>query len=201
MLAEHAMRYAVGELPEWVYHVGRVAFPLFAFALALGMRARPDAKLAAVAVRMLAWGAVAQAAMQVVGRPPGQLNVLFTFALGLAAAGVLGSRLPSFAQALALAATAVASAWCEFGVFGVGLVAGCTTLARAKDPPVAGWIACAALLAGLAIPNHGHFALAAVPLALLIGALPVRLPRLRGAFYWAYALQFPVFAGMRVVLA
>ena len=201
MLAEHGMRYAVGELAPWAYEIGRVAFPLFAFALALGMRGRPPATLLAVTVRMLAWAAVAQAAMQVVGRPPTQLNVLFTFALGLAAAAVLGSGRPLFAQALALAVIVVASACCEFGLVGAGFVAACIAFARAKDPPGAAWVACAALLVGLAIPNHSHFALAAVPLALVIGALPIRLPRLRGAFYWAYALQFPVLAGMRVMIA
>jgi hypothetical protein len=44
------------------------------------------------------------------------------------------------------------------------------------------------------VPNGNHWALAAVPVAVLLAVLPVRLPRVRGIFYRLYALQFPVYA-------
>jgi hypothetical protein len=37
--------------------------------------------------------------------------------------------------------------------------------------------------------------------ACVLAWVPVRVPRLRGAFYWAYALQFPAYAGARALLA
>jgi hypothetical protein len=63
------------------------------------------------------------------------------------------------------------------------------------------WLAVAGLLVTLAVPNGNHFALAAVPVALIVWRLGIRVPRVRGAFYWAYALQFPVFAGARMAFA
>ena len=201
MLAEHWMRYAVGDLPAWLYACGRVAFPLFAFALALGLRDQPCTKLVQVLFRMLVWAAVAQATIQLVDAPENRLNVLFTFALGLAAAYGVGCISSPLLVAIQLAAIGVVSLWCEFGLVGVAFVAACVALARAGDRPLAAWIVVLALLGLLAIPNGKHYALAAVPLTLLIAKLPLRIPRLRGAFYWAYALQFPVYAGARFLLA
>jgi hypothetical protein len=201
MLAEHWMRYAVGDLPPWLFACGRVAFPLFAFALALGLRDQPCTKLVQVLFRMLVWAAVAQATIQLVDAPENRLNVLFTFAFGLAAAHAVGCIGSPLLVAIMLAAIGTVSLWCEFGLVGVAFVAGCTTIARAGDRPLAAWTAVLALLALLAIPNGNHFALAAVPVAYAVAWLPLRVPRLRGAFYWAYALQFPVYAAARALLA
>jgi hypothetical protein len=203
MLAEHWMRHVVGEVPGWVYQCARVAFPLFVIALALGLRTQSRARLRAVMLRMLAWAVLAQATLQCVDAPEGRLNVLFTFALGLGlVAAFEAERHPSpFVLALALAAAGTAALWCEFGVVGVAFVAAAVAIARADGPPAAAWLAVAGLLAALAVPNGNHFALAAVPVALIVWRLGIRLPRVRGAFYWAYMLQFPVFAGARMAFA
>ena len=201
MLAEHWMRYVAHDLPPWLFACGRLAFPLFAFALGLGLRGQSCSKLLRVLFRMLVWAAFAQVAIQFVDAPDNRLNVLFTFALGLAAAyGVacIGSPL---LVAILLGAIGVVSLWCEFGLVGVAFVAACVVLARARDRPFAAWVAALALLVLLAIPNGNHYAIAAVPLTLLIAKLPLRIPRLRGAFYWAYVLQFPLYAGARFLLA
>ena len=200
MLAEHAMRYVAGELPPWLYAAGRVAFPLFGFALALGLQGHSCGKLRKVIARMLVWAAIAQATVQFVDAPDNRLNVLFTFALGVAAAYAIGCVGQLGLAAFGLTVIGAASWWCEFGPAGAAFVAGCVTLARAGERPIAAWVAVLALLALLAIPNGNHYALAAMPIALLVAWLPVRLPRLRGAFYWAYALQFPVFAGAQTLL-
>lgn len=155
MFVEHWMRYVVGDTPEWIFRTGRVVFPLFVFALALALRSQSCSKLLKVIVRMFAWAIVAQATLQLVDAPEGQLNVLFTFA-------------------------------------------GAIALARAGDPPAIVWLAVTGLLAALAIPNGNQYALAAVPVALLVWRLGIGPPRVRGAFYWAYALQFPVFAVARL---
>ena len=200
MIGEHWMRYVVGSLPPWVYACGRVVFPLFVFSFALGLRALPLLKLRAVLVRMLAWAVVAQATLQFIDAPEGQLNVLFTFAFGLAAAWSFEAVRSPFLAALGLGAIAVAAIWCEFGPVGVGFVAATIVLARAADPPAAAWVVVAGLLTALAVPNGNHWALAAVPVAWLVWRLGIRMPRIRGAFYWAYALQFPVFAAARLMM-
>ena len=200
MLAEHWMRYVADDLPAWLFACGRLAFPLFAFALALGLRGQPCSKLMGVLFRMLVWAAVAQATIQLVDAPEDRLNVLFTFAFGLAAAHAVACIGSELLAAIILGAIGILSLWCEFGLVGVAFVAACVALARAGDRPRAAWVAVLVLLALLAIPNGNHFALAAVPLTLLVKMLPTSVPRLRGVFYWAYALQFPVYAGARALL-
>lgn len=197
MLAEHWMRYVVGELPTWVYDCGRVVFPLFVLSLALGLRSQPCEKLRAVLVRMVAWAVVAQVTIQFVDAPTGQLNVLFTFSLGLAAAYGLGCMTPSFGLALGLCAIGAVATQCEFGVAGVAFVTAAVAIARAKELPPAAYLVVLGTLVALAVPNGNHYALAAAPVAVLVWILRIRLPRLRGAFYWAYALQFPALAGAR----
>ena len=200
MLAEHWMRYVAGDLPPWLFAAGRVAFPLFAFALALGLQGHSCRTLGKVIARMLVWAAIAQASVQFVDAPDDRLNVLFTFALGVTAAYAIGCMRQLGVAAVALGVIGLVSWWCEFGPAGVACVAGCVTLARAGERPIAAWVVVLALLALLAIPNGNHYALAAVPIAFLVAWSPARLPRLRGAFYWAYALQFPVYAGARALL-
>lgn len=197
MLVEHWMRYGIGVLPDWAYAVGRLAFPLFVFALALGTARLPRARLPAIILRMLAWAIAAQAALLLVDAPDRQANILFTFALGLAAVWLVESEWPLFLQAVALAGITVAGLWCEFGVVGVAFVLVAVKVARAGDAPPAGWLAVAVMLAALALPNHTHFALLAAPLAVLVGRSGVRVPRIRHAFYWLYTLQFPAYALIR----
>jgi hypothetical protein len=200
MVGEHWMRHVVGSLPPWVYACGRLVFPLFVFSLALGLRSLPLHKLRSVTLRMFAWAIVAQATLQFVDAPERQLNVLFTFAFGLAIVFGFESLRSPFVQALGLGAVAVAAIWCEFGPVGVAFVAATIVFARAADPPAAAWVVVAGLLAALAVPNGNHWAIAAVPVAWLVWRFGIRMPRIRGAFYWAYTLQFPVFAAARLMM-
>lgn len=201
MLAEHWMRYVTGAWPQWLYLAGRTAFPLFVIALALGLSGQPWSSVRNVLIKTFIWALIAQVALQLVDASPTRLNVLFTFSLGLAATYGFVHVRSTFLLAIALFAIGAASLWCEFGPLGVAFIAGAVALARVEDPPAAAWISVAALLAGLAVPNGNHFGLAAVAIAFVVWRLGIKVPRLRGVFYWAYALQFPLFAAARVTLA
>ncbi len=201
MLAEHWMRFVVGMVPPWVYNCGRLAFPLFVFALALGLRSQGCPKLRTVLLRMFAWALVAQATIQLVDAPAYRLNVLFTLGLGVLVAYGLGCLGASLRAALLLCAVTLAAPWCEFGIVGVAFVAATVAVARAEDPPRAVWLVVAALLAALAVPNGNFYALVAVPVALVVWRLGLRVPRIRHAFYVVYAGQFVVFAGAQWLLA
>jgi hypothetical protein len=201
MFAEHWMRYVTGALPHWAYLGGRAAFPLFVFALALGLSGAAPATLGRVLLRTLAWAVVAQAGLWLLEPPPLSANVLFTFALGMAAALAVQRLDSAFLLALILAAIGALGFACEFGPIGVAFVAGAILLARKEDPPVLAWVAVALVLAALALPNGSHFALASIPMALAIRQWGPELPRVRGAFYRAYALQFPVYAAARWAIA
>ncbi len=201
MVAEHWMRFVVGELPSWLYLCGRMAFPLFAFALALGLAGKTRSQLRATTLRAFIWALVAQACMQLMDAPDGQLNVLFTFGLGLALVDIFDCVRSPFFRAVALFAAAAVAIWCEFGIVGVAFVAGAVALCRAQVPPAAAWAAVLGLLVALAIPNGNHFALVALPVAILVWRFGIVVPRVRGLFYWAYALQFPVYSAARLIAA
>ncbi len=200
MVAEHWYRYVVGQLPQWLYQCGRLAFPLFVIALACGLRHQARDRLASTVMRVLAWAIAAQALLQLVDAPAGRLNVLFTFTAGLALVVVFERAASTFLRALAMAAAGAIGMWCEFGPFGVGLVAAAVALGRAEQPPAVAWIGVLGLLAALAVPNGNAIALAAVPVASAVWLLGLRIPRVRGVFHWAYALQFPVYAAAHQVL-
>ncbi len=200
MVVEHWYRYVVGELPHWLYLCGRLAFPLFVIALALGLRQQARDRLASTVLRALAWAIAAQALLQLVDAPAGRLNVLFTFTVGIALVVAFERVASTFVRALAMAAAGAISLSCEFGPFGVAFVAAAVGLFRANEPPAAAWFGVLALLAALAVPNGNAIALAAIPVALVVWLSGVRVPRLRGVFHWAYALQFPVYAAAHQVL-
>ena len=200
MIAEHWMRFVVGELPSWLYLCGRTAFPLFVFALALGLAGKARSQIRATTLRAFVWALVAQAGMQLVDAPDRQLNVLFTFGLGLALVDVFDRVRSPFLRAVVLCAVAAVAMWCEFGVIGVAFVAAAVALCRAEHPPAAAWAAVLGLLAALAIPNGNHFALISIPVAILVSSSGIAVPRVRGLFYWAYALQYPVYAAARQIL-
>lgn len=194
MLAEHWHRYVVGELPHWLYLCGRLAFPLFVIALAFGLRRQPRDRLGVTVLRAFAWALAAQVLLQLVDAPPGRLNVLFTFTLGLSVVASFERLQSQLLRALVLGAAGAISLRCEFGPFGVAFVAAAVALGRAESPPLVAWLAVLASLAALAVPNGNAVALAAIPVAYLLWWSRLRVPRLRGVFHWAYALQFPVYA-------
>lgn len=200
MLQEHAFRYALDAVPVWSYLLGRLVFPLFVFAFAYGLAAAPWAKIRSILVRMFAWAAVAQLACLLVELPEPRLNVLFTFAFGLLAVHAIACGGSFWRSAALLGPVLLLGQACEFGLIGVGFVFSVVWLSRAEWRSRPGWLLAGFFLLALAIPNGSSFALLAVPVLWLLIRADYRMPRIRGAFYWLYAGQFPVFAAIRAVL-
>ena len=197
MLLEHFWRYAIGDMPPAVYQAGRIAFPLFAFALALGLGSKPCVTMRAVLVRIFAWAAIAQIACLTVEVPLTRLNVLFTLGLGLLGAYALSCE-PRWWRAAIFAVPIAILGWhCEFGLWGVGLVFALLQLARSGWESRNYWLLTGLMLATLAIPNRSISALLAVPAAYLVILSGLAIPRIRRVFYWIYVAQFPAFALIR----
>lgn len=80
----HALRYA---MPEWVYAVGSVVFPIFAFILGFNLASAVEKKDYAVEQRLMrylfAFGCFAQPFYWSFVNGPLPLNILFTLALGV----------------------------------------------------------------------------------------------------------------------
>ena len=197
MLLEHFWRYAIGEMPPAVYQAGRIAFPLFAFALALGLGSKPCVAVRVVLGRIFAWGLVAQVAGLLVDVPLTRLNVLFTLGLGLLSAYAFSCE-PRWWRAAIFAVPIAILGWhCEFGLWGAGLVFALLQLARSGWQSRNYWLLTGLMLVTLSIPNRSMSALLAVPAVYLVILSGITVSRIRRVFYWIYVAQFPAFALMR----
>lgn len=201
MLLEHWFRFVVGALPDAVYYLGRLVFPLFVFALALALRAASWPTVRRVLLRLFVFATVAQAARLLLAAPPADLNVIFTFGLGVLVVHALACAPRVWAVLLVLGATALVAPFCEFGLIGVAFVASCVMLARTRRPSLPQYIFAGVAFVGLAVPNQSYFALVAAPVAIAIYYTGLHVPRIRGFFYWLYAGQWPVLAVASRVLS
>lgn len=195
MLQEHYFRFVVGELPDWSYALGRLTLPLFAFALSVGLTQLTTDRKWRVFARLAIWGVIAQAATWAVGGY-GYGNVLFIFAL--ATLVVLSLERGLVIGIAAIGAAITLSLFCEFGPLGVGAVL-LMCLAQYRRS----WEGPCLLIAFLLIvaANRGDWTpIAALPIVVALSILEVGPPRIRHAFYWIYALQFPAFAAVRALL-
>lgn len=209
MVLDHVARYAIEGLGPVPWLLGRLVFPLFAIALGAGMARRKD--LADMLLRLVVWGAVAQAAMLFAYPGARQLNVLFTFGAGVAIAALIqkfGSaegRRPfaimlSLLGLLGAVLTACAS---EYGPVGAALVASAIWAGRRHDGGGAHWpsaltlTACVILLTPI---NGTAMAVLALPVAWAALRWPVELPRVRRLFYVGYAAQWAAVGALAWVL-
>lgn len=189
MLVDHVWLYVYGAT-WWSEAAGALAFPLFAVALAEGVKNQSPASRLRTLRRLLIGAAVAQACLLLV-RDSLPLNVIFTLGLGLALDTVWRSRSEWGAIAIA-AAIAGVGRLADFNVVGVALVFfACRWTATRCDRWLAAGVASIALL----FPwNGNHVALGALPLLWAISRMPKEVPRLPNAFYVIYAAQWPLIA-------
>lgn len=190
MLVDHLFLYVFGETNMIAERVGALAFPLFAIALSAGLCLRHEDYAWQILPRMVFFAVVAQVASLVV-RDGFPLNVIFTLALGVWGHLIWRSE-HSLARRVGLSAGILALGMaCEFSAVGVLLVWLLLDAMRSERWESLGLPLI--VLAMLSPFNSGsHFALLSPFVVLLVAAFSFELPRVRGVFYWAYVLQFPV---------
>lgn len=193
MLVEHVAHFALGWSNGWPFVVGRLAFPLFTVALALGCAHKTVPELRSIVVRLVGWGAVAGLVGGLV-RDPVPLNVLFTFALGVMLHATL--RDTGRWRFFVLLVVALLSMVVEYGPLGVAAVA-CAMHAARRDGrwEQGGWMLFSLLL--VCCVKFNEPALVAIPVVFGLLVLRLDVRRTRGVFYWAYVGQWPVIALMR----
>lgn len=185
MLIEHYYRYVVGAPPDWAFSLGRIVLPLFALSLGAGLAAAADetAALRRVVARLGIWFALVTVVSLPV-RDALPLNVLGTLALGLLFREALLQR-----AWIPLLAILVASVPFEFGPAGVLCVALLVDGAAGRGR----WMELCAGFGCAVLASMSFAPLLAVLVIALVQGFDLRLPRVRHAFYWVYALQFPAF--------
>lgn len=193
MTLDHVNRSLLGGALGFLYDIGRIAMPVFAFVLMYNL-ARPGARAAGVhgrvAARLLVFGALATPAYAALtgGWP---LNVLFMLA---AATGVVW-LIERGRFVLALVALAVSGALVEFLWFGLLACLGAWHYCR---QPTAGRLAMWALaLCSLWFVNRNLCALAALPLLWAASRIELPVARRRWFFYAFYPVHLALIWGWR----
>lgn len=194
MFLDHFGRHLLGYGQDtWVFALGRVAFPLFAFVLAVNLAREGDraARSARTARRLGVWCAVAVLPSIWARGEPMTINVLGTLALGAALCWTLTSRVSAAVRLAVCLAAAVLSGYVEFGLAGVFLIPAVYLWSVQRQPELAGLAALLVFLTGWLNASLGGTAamlgtLLSLPIVWMARSLPVAVPRLRLAFYLVY---------------
>jgi hypothetical protein len=177
-------------LPQvsWLRIIGRVAFPLFAYQLAIGYLHTRN--LSRYVRRLAVWGLIAQPVYMIAfGVRPWTLNIFATLLLGLLAIWGWDHR-RWWAVALALSLAAV-QLWLpavgpDYGLYGVLLCLASFVLFQHRDQLAIGH-GLLHVLAGIMFWPSQVYAVASIPFILWPPRLPLhRLPRLFYAYYPAH---------------
>lgn len=197
MIGDHVNLYLLGGAYPVLYLLGRLVFPLFAFALAEGLAGGGELRAQGVLKRLVLWACIAQVPWSAFSHSVG-LNVLFALAAGLCGylavfgGGALWKR--ALMGTLGIAVSVAA----EFGIAGFCVVF--FSMCRREKPDHRGYLVAYLLaLAALYAVNKTWFALA-VPLVIRGLQYIGELPRVRHLFYWMYPAHFVALAFARYAL-
>lgn len=207
MVIDHYNKFSNPEYSQIMFSVGRIALPIFVFVLAFNLSRIEADKMPTIAARLVFFGLLATPAYNSMGGTIlggwWPLNVLFLLA-GLVGVVYLvtvpvARRLQLYVyRALAVLLFVLVGALAEFfwvGL-GLGLVAwrvfvlfsrGENTGDKGRGEIAFLALAAAVLTALLCLINGNGWALAAIPVVLVVLWIPVaKLPRFKWFFYWFY---------------
>jgi len=176
MTGDHVAKVIYGGYVPGLSEAGRAAFPLFALVMAYNL-AQPGADLAKAIRRLGLWGLIAQPVHAWVFGYWLPLNILLTFTLCAVAVYAIGLR----RWGVLVFAAAVLPLFVDYQWAGVGFV----LLAWGAFKSRQFWPLLPAF-AGLCWFNGNLWALAAIPVALVLASVSAPVPRGRWAFYGYY---------------
>lgn len=209
MFLDHFGRHLLGYGQDtWVFALGRIAFPLFAFVLAVNLAREGDraTRAARTARRLALWGAVAVVPSVLARGEPMLLNVLFTLMLGAGLCWVMASERTWMPLRAGLCvAIAMASWYVEFGLGGVFLIPAIYLWCTERQWGAAVLAAILFFMTGWLNALNGGVpgmlgTLAALPIAWVVRLLPVSVPRLQLGFYLVYPLHLALIGLLKMGL-
>ena len=205
MVLDHVGRLLLGFGEQsWVYAGGRMAFPLFALALALNLArdGDPAARALRTARRLALWCALSVVPSVWARGDPWLVNVLGTLALGALVCWAFESDRGTAPRVAVTLAACTAAATVEFDLPGMLMVAGFHLWLRHRHLHLAVFAAVLLVLTGWLNAVFGGWpaflgTVALVPLAALVRALPLPVPRVQWLFYAFYPAHLAVIGVLR----
>lgn len=195
MVIDHAGKYLFEGAVPWMFALGRVSMPLFAFVLGYNL-ARPGMLASGgyrrLALRLAAFGLLATAPFIVLNKLPfgWPLNMMFTLLVAVLSAWLFDMRRPGATIAACLV-LAWGGALGEYWWPAIGLALCVWAYQRRPSRAlIAGFLACLMLLWFV---NGNLWALTAVPVLFALQWWPVVLPRAQWLFYAFYPLHLFAF--------
>lgn len=196
MLVDHSNKYLFDGSVTWMYALGRMSMPLFAFVLGYNL-ARPGmlahGGYRRLCIRLAAFGLLATAPFMAINHLPlgwWPLNMMFTLLVAVVSAWLFDMRNLSTTIGACLV-LAWGGSFVEYWWPAIGL---CLCVwAYQREPSralIAVFLACLVLLWFV---NGNFWALAAVPVLAMLRWWPVVLPRAQWVFYGFYPLHLAVF--------
>jgi hypothetical protein len=196
MVIDHANKYLFDGSQPWMYALGRISMPLFAFVL--GYNLARQGMLASggyrrLALRLAVFGLLATVPFIAINKLAGgwwPLNMMFTLLVAVISAWLFDMRRPGATVAACLV-LAWGGALGEYWWPAIGL---CLCVWAYQRQPsrglIAGFLACLVLLWFV---NGDLWALAAVPVLFALRWWSVVLPRAQWVFYAFYPLHLAAF--------
>lgn len=207
MTLDHANKILLNTQFAWMYNLGRLAMPLFGFILAYNL-ARPntlkDHICRRVVMRMFIIGLAAtpfyMAAFHHIGL--GSLNIMFTLSLTICILCLIDRSMHSrntdsiiIARALAVALFILSSLFVEGQHIAVVYVLAAWAYCKMQKI----WTLLIWILStvSLVLINSNHWAVAAIPIVLIVSKVNLKLPRLKWVFYVYYPLHLAILIGIQ----
>lgn len=204
MTLDHVNKYLLHDAHPALFAIGRLAMPLFAFALAYNL-ARPatleGGAYSRVLKRLAVIGAVSSVPFIALGGLGWGWWPLNIMAMLFVASSVmwLWERGGKWDAIAAVTVFLIGGAFVEFWWPGVAV---CVTAWRYfKRPSWTSLVLCALSVASLYVINRNLWALLAFPVFFLASKLNPRLPRLRSTFYAYYPAHLAVLWALSYLLA
>jgi TraX protein len=196
MVVDHTNKYVFDSSQAWMFALGRLSMPLFAFVLGYNL-ARPgmleSGGFRRVAFRLALFGLVATLPFVVINKLPGgwwPLNMMFTLLVGVLTVWLIEIK-KTWATVLACLVTIWGGGLVEYWWPAIGVML--SVWAYRRGPSKALIVGFVVSLAALYFVNGNSWALAVVPVLGLLQRWTMPLPRVSWLFYAVYPLHLAVF--------
>lgn len=204
MLGDHINKYLFNGTLPFLFEIGRIAFPVFAFVIAFNF-SRVDAftsgALKRMCIRLFIFACISSIPFVLLGGVRfgwWPLNILWLFFFASVCVYLLEHKGHVF-YIMALLAFIAGATLCEYWIFGMALCLSVWAYFKTKKLI---FIACGLIsLLSLQYVNQNYWALLSVPIILIAMKLNIKMPRMKYIFYVFYPLHLSALLIVRIPMA